>query len=142
MESSLRTLRIVRVFMLASVVMYAYIANRFGPVPRPNQPIVFYAISGLSVSIVVVVFAVRRVVILRQQAILAAQPEDRSALARWQRGYIMIYALCEAIALYGFVLRYIGFAFSQVVTFYLSGFFLMLFFSPKRQPSTMGTITP
>ena len=33
----------------------------------------------------------------------------------------MIYALSEAVALYGFVLRFTGFTFSEVVSFYAVG---------------------
>ena len=37
----------------------------------------------------------------------------------------------EAIALFGFVLRFSGFSFSQIAAFYLAGFVMILFFSPK-----------
>lgn len=138
MESSLKRLRMVQLFMLASIVLYAFIANQYGPAPRRTQGIIFYAIAALSISIVIIVFIVRRTVIARQSAILAAKPEDKTALARWRTGHIMIYALCEAVVLHGLVLRFLGFAFSQVVPFYLVGFVLMLSFTPKKPSSAIG----
>jgi hypothetical protein len=44
----------------------------------------------------------------------------------------MTYALSEAIAIFGLVLRLIGFSLSQVAYFYIAGFILLLFFGPRR----------
>lgn len=138
MEASLRLLRIVRIAMLASIMMYAYIANQFGPAPKPNQPVLFFIIAGLSVLMITSLFPIRRRIISRQEIVLAAHPEDVDALRRWRTGFLTIYCICEAVVLYGVVLRYIGFTFSQVIPFFLAGFGLMLFFSPKRPSSAIG----
>jgi hypothetical protein len=44
----------------------------------------------------------------------------------------MTYALSEAIAIFGLVLRLIGFSLSQVWSFYIAGIILLLFFGPRR----------
>jgi hypothetical protein len=46
-------------------------------------------------------------------------------------GQIMTFALSEAIALLGFVLRLVGFSLSQVAPFYLAGILLRPFFNPR-----------
>jgi hypothetical protein len=47
----------------------------------------------------------------------------------------MTYALSEAIAIFGLLLRFIGFSFSHVASFYVAGFILLLFFGPRRPVS-------
>jgi len=63
---------------------------------------------------------------------LATRPNDAATLSRWRAGHIMTYALSEAIAIFGLVLRIIGFSLSQVASFYIAGFILLLFFGPRR----------
>jgi F0F1-type ATP synthase membrane subunit c/vacuolar-type H+-ATPase subunit K len=40
--------------------------------------------------------------------------------------------MCETLALFGFVLRFMGFTLSEVAPFYVVGFALMLLFGPRR----------
>jgi len=47
-------------------------------------------------------------------------------------GSIPTYALSESIALFGLILRLIGFSLSQVWSFYIAAFILLLFFRPRR----------
>ena len=44
---------------------------------------------------------------------------------------MITYALCEAVALYGFILRIMGFSFRSVAPFYLASIILMIFFAPR-----------
>ncbi len=131
MNTSLRLLRIVWAALLVSIILYIAIGER---VARRSviDPVVFRAIAVVAVVTVAMIFIVRRVVVLRALAKLAGSPEDAPALLRWRGGYIATFALCEAVALYGFVLRMQGFTLSQVAPFYISGVVLMLYFGPRR----------
>jgi hypothetical protein len=42
------------------------------------------------------------------------------------------YTLCEALALLGLVLRFLGFSFQQSLPFYIASFVLLLFFGPRE----------
>jgi hypothetical protein len=68
----------------------------------------------------------------QSESMLAMRPGDALTLNRWRAGYIMTYALSEAIAMFGLVLRILGFSLSQVLSFYVAGFALLLFFGPRR----------
>jgi len=74
---------------------------------------------------------VRRTLVLQSAATLASRPNDAATLNRWRAGNIMTYALAESIALFGLVLRLIGFTLSQVWSFYIAAFILLLFFGPR-----------
>jgi F0F1-type ATP synthase membrane subunit c/vacuolar-type H+-ATPase subunit K len=79
---------------------------------------------------------VRRLFILRAEATLISEPENAEALTRWRTGHLAIYALSESVALFGLVLRILGFNLSEVMPFYLAGFALILLFGPRSASSS------
>jgi hypothetical protein len=132
MDSAVKAIRIVQIALLVSVVLYAIVGEKVGSIPKLNDPVVFYVLSLATVTIVGVILVVRRTLVIQSAASLAARPNDLATLNRWRAGHIMTYALSEAIAVFGFVLRLMGFSLSQVAYFYISGFILLLFFGPRR----------
>jgi len=135
MEPARKLLQTVRIALLVSVALYAFIGERLSPnvASAPDRNF-YFAITLVAITTLGMIFAVRRLFVLRSEAILAEQADDPAALKRWRTGYIITYALCETVALFGFVLRFVGFTLSQVAPFYLVGFALMLAFGP-RPPS-------
>jgi F0F1-type ATP synthase membrane subunit c/vacuolar-type H+-ATPase subunit K len=133
MEPQRKLLQTVRIALLVSIALYVFIGERIGrntqSTPDRN---VYFAITLFAITTVGMTFAVWRLFVLRSEVILADQPEDTAALKRWRTGYIITYTLCETVALFGFVLRFMGFTLSEVAPFYVVGFALMLLFSPRR----------
>ena len=135
MRGTLRTLRIVQWAMLVSILLYAVVGEAVGLQARAADPALQYVFSTVGVAIVGVIFVVRRTLVLRSAENLAAHPEDSLTLNHWRSGYIVTYALCEVLALFGLVLRFTGFKFEQSLPFYLGGFVLLLFFGPREPVS-------
>lgn len=139
MDATIKLLQTVRLAMLASLVLYLFIAEKLARKTAELPSFGFYfAITLVALTVAGMVFAVRRLFVLRSEPTLALQPEDRAALNRWRSGYIITFALSEAIALFGFVLRVVGFSLAQTAPFYLAGFVLMLFFRPRRPSNQIG----
>jgi hypothetical protein len=136
MEPARKILQIVRVLMLVSIVCYAIIGQRLGQSARPDRN-VYFAITLVAITTVGIIFAVRRLFVLRSEATLVSQPENAEALTSWRTGHLAIYALSESVALFGLVLRILGFNLSEVTPFYLAGFALILLFGP-RAPSSQN----
>jgi hypothetical protein len=136
MEPARRAVQIIRIALLVSILLYVLIGERMGPITAaaPNRNL-YFLLTLVALTTVGMIFAVWRLFVLRSEATLAAQPEDRAALKRWRSGYIISYSLCEVVALFGLLLRILGFALSEVAPFYLVGFVLILLFSPRRAPS-------
>lgn len=130
MEPARRIIQIVRMALLACIVLYAIIVKMLPATGTPNR-LVFKVITLISVVLVVTVFAFRRIMVQHAQNTLALQPEDRAALARWRIAYLVLYVLCEAIATYGVMLHFVGFDLTQVAPFFITGFVLILFYSPR-----------
>jgi hypothetical protein len=134
-EPAIKVVRAIQIAMLVSVALFVVVGEVVGSIPKLNNPTLFYALSLATITIVGVILVVRRTLVLQSAAALAARPNDVATLGRWRAGYMMTYALSESIALFGFVLRLLGFTLSQVWSFYIAGFILLLFFRPRRPVS-------
>ena len=131
MESAIKVVRSIQIALLGSVVLYVAVGEKIGSIQRLNNPVLFYLLSLVTITIVGVILVVRRTLVLQSAATLASRPNDAATLNRWRAGNIMTYALAESIALFGLVLRLIGFTLSQVWSFYIAAFILLLFFGPR-----------
>jgi hypothetical protein len=136
MEPARKVLQIVRILMLVSIVCFAFIGERQGQSAAPDRN-VYFAITLVAINTVGIIVAVRQLFVLRSEATLVSEPKNAVALNRWRTGYLAIYALSESVALFGLVLRILGFNLSEVTPFYLAGFALILLFAP-RQPSSQN----
>jgi len=138
MDASLKQLRILQIAMLAAIVLYVVIGEVVPHSVHPMNPVLFHALALLAASTVFVLFFLRRMTVRRAEPALAGPSIDNAVLSRWRAGVILTLALSEAIALYGFVLRMIGFSLSEVAPFYVAGFTLMLFLGPRKPSNELG----
>lgn len=134
MEASLKQLRIVHVALLLSIVLYGFVSAR-APARQMPAATVLHAIALLSVADVIAILVLRNKLLASAGKILSIQPEDGVALARWRATHILIWVLCEVIALYGFILRYLGLPMRQAMYFFAGGFLLIAFFAPRKPGS-------
>ena len=139
MQNVLRTLRAVQWSMLASILLYAGLGELVGPHAKGVDPTLSYIFSTLAVGIVGTIFVVRRTLVQSAAISLAAHPDDNLSLNHWKSGYIATYALCEALALFGLVLRFRGSQMEQSLLFYVGGFVLLFFFRASEPVSASTT---
>jgi hypothetical protein len=131
MESSLRVMRTVRMVMLIAAVLYVFIGERTPHTLRPTNLIFYYAITGVAIAMILLIFFFRRVTILRSERTLVQSEISVQSLYLWRLGHIATFALSGAVALVGFVLRFVGFSLSETAPFYLAGIVLLLIFNPR-----------
>ena len=124
--------------MLLSIGLYAFVAARYGPDAKAVSPIFTYSIAVLAASMIAAILLVRRTIVKPAETTLAGDSENVVVLNRWRIGYVATFALSEAVALYGVLLRFVGLEFQQVVPFFLAGFILMLYFGPRRPTNAIG----
>ena len=136
MIRALKTLRAVQWSMLASILLYGVVGEIAGPVARAVDPALSYLFTTLAVAVVGTIFVVRRTLVLRAAESLATHPDDDLSLSHWRTGYLATYALCEALALFGLVQRFLGCTLQQSLLYYLGGFVLIFFFRPRQPAST------
>jgi hypothetical protein len=135
MRGTVRTLRLVQLAMLASIALYGVLGEVAGSSARAANASLSYIFTTAGVAMVGVIFVVRRTLVFRSAERLAARPDDAVTLNHWKTGYIATYALCESLALFGLILRFLGCSFRQCLPFYIGGFVLLLFFGPRAPNS-------
>jgi hypothetical protein len=132
MKAAVRLVRQVQIALLVSIALYAAAGERLArTVTHDPANALFHALSLISISLVGATVVMRRTLVFPAEAALKERPDDSVALARWRAGYILLYALCEALGLFGFVLRALGFTLANVWGFYVGGFLLLLLYSPR-----------
>ena len=132
MRGTLRTLRVVQWTMLGSILLYAVVGEVLRHSARAIDASLSYVFTTAGVALVGVIFVVRRTLVLRSAENLVVHPDDSVTLNHWKSGYITTYALCEALALFGLILRFMGCSFQQSLPFYVGGFVLLSFFGPRE----------
>jgi F0F1-type ATP synthase membrane subunit c/vacuolar-type H+-ATPase subunit K len=138
MEDSLKFLRTVQLAMLVSIALYAFIAGFHGPTPKVLSVAFIYSIVALAACMAGAILLVHRIIVKPAESTLVGDADNTAALNRWRAGYIVTFALSEAVALYGIVLRFAGVEFRHVFQFFLASFVLMVFFGPRRPSNALG----
>jgi hypothetical protein len=135
MAQALKILRMVQWAMLSSILLFALVAELAKHPMRGIDPGLSYLFTTLGVAMVGVIFVVRRTWVLRAEESLATHPEDGISLNHWRTGYLATYGLCEALALFGVMQRFLGSSLQQSIPYYLGGLVLLFFFR-ARQPAS------
>jgi hypothetical protein len=132
MEPAIRFLRVVQCALLFSLIVVVSVPEFLQVRPAETPPrMAFYLIISLCVWMTVGMFFLRRKIVSKAERRMLVNPEDKAALNSWKAGHLIALACCEALALYGLVLRFLGFKLGQVVMFYLVGVGLMLYMTPR-----------
>jgi hypothetical protein len=134
-----RTLLIVWLAMLFSIVVYVVIGESSAHGSQRPQAVFFEAITTVSIVAVIARVILRRKLLGDATRLLAQDPNSAQGLRQWQAGHIVSFALSEAVALFGFVLRFMGFTLREVVPFYIAGFVLMILSAPTGSPEQDST---
>ena len=86
MSRVLKTLRAVQWSMLGSILLCVIVGEVLGPRARAVDSSLSYIFSTLAVGVVGVIFVIRRTLVLRAGASLAAHPDDLLSLNQWKTG--------------------------------------------------------
>ncbi|HXE90551.1 MAG TPA: hypothetical protein VNK82_06260 [Terriglobales bacterium] len=130
LEINLRQIRIIHLVMLLTIPLYFVTAEMLAPptardVRAIRQGIIVMALLFSGVAVVV-----RKRMLDSAVDILRLKPDDTPALVRWRAAHIVTFALCESVALFGLVLRFLGATTLEGAPFFAVAFVLMLVFRP------------
>jgi hypothetical protein len=131
MTQTLRSLRIIHVGLLVSMLLYLAMVERLSLPPAPRGQLLYHGLLAVAAVEILAVILVRRAMILGPARILSQTPDSSAVLVRWRTGYMLTYALSESVVVLGVLLRVLGFPLAQVWPFYVTGAVLLLFFRPR-----------
>ena len=139
MDSALTQLKVIWLVLLLAVGVDALLSLLLPVHAVAPAPIMFRAIGLLAACEVVLLFVFRRKYVLQNAEALSSGASNEPAMARWRTGHIVTWALSLSIAMYGIVLRFVGFEFKQVSIFFIAGAALMLLLAPRRPAERYGS---
>src|SRR5579864_3723804 len=139
-EIAVKALRTVQAALLASIFLYAFVAEKMmqRPTNAPSSSLVT-SITILAIAMIFTALVVRSRMVTPAQEKLRDQTDDVEALKRWRIGSLVSLVLVESVALYGFVLRFMGGTRTQSWPFYLAAILIMLVWTPRLDLVSPGS---
>ncbi len=133
MDANLRFVNIIRAALGASLAIFAFIGFGLNLMnPRDVSSTLIYVSVALSIWALSGGFRLRQRFVRKANEILRSHPDDVAAWKRWSAGNIIFYAMCESVALYGLMLRFMGATPAQTIPFFVVAIVGMLAFGPQR----------
>jgi hypothetical protein len=81
-NSARRMLNVIRFAFLIAIVLYFQLSRGLPAHAKPN-PVLLYALAAFACGEVLTIFILRWILVLRSEQLLAENPGDQKALARW-----------------------------------------------------------
>ncbi len=132
MNDKLQVLRLVHAALLLACVLYAGIGEFAGPKEPKDATLLLMVLGFLGVTDLGLAAFLRGRWVGAAEEALRRSPEDASALQRWMTGHFVVLALCEAVAIFGLVLRMLGGTLIQALPFYGASVLMILAWRPRR----------
>jgi len=134
LASSLRQMRIVHGIFAVAIVLYAYTAEQLtGKNGSGVQSEFLYGIITVAGLDGLIAYYFRRTKLLPALEKLRMNANDSEALKQWRFSTILSMCLALSIALYGFVLRFLGASRHVSWSFYVAALVLLLIWRPQLE---------
>ena len=118
--------------MLAAVALYFVLTTRLPASSHAAElETIEVAIAVVSLTCVSSAFYFNRKFVRKAEALMHENLDDGKVSKRWRAGYLAIYMLSLAVALYGLVLHFLGAPFPHVIPFFVVGAAMILWFRPR-----------
>jgi hypothetical protein len=131
LEASLRVVRLVHLVLLVSIPLYFVLPELLSPKGSGDLRLMRGLLSAMALLSAGFAVVFRKRVLEPAADSLRLRPEDAAALVRWRAAHIISFALCESVALFGLVLRFLGATTFEAAPFFAVAFVLMLAFRPS-----------
>jgi F0F1-type ATP synthase membrane subunit c/vacuolar-type H+-ATPase subunit K len=129
--TALRIARILHIAFLVAIATFVIVGEAAGPPePRDLGPI-YTILAALAVAMLIPAAIVRQKLVRSAEEHLRLRPEEMQLVGRWLAGNIVSFALCEAVAIYGLVLRLLGGTLPIAAPFYAAAAIFLFFFTPR-----------
>lgn len=134
-QETVKFARLMHKIFLGTIALYAYVGETIArseaePETLKLLRIVFFAVAVSNVALAMVF---RRRMVEQVEEVLARDAANSEALQRWRGGNVLTFVSCEAVALYGIVLRFLGAPLREAGAFYVVAAALLLIWAPRGE---------
>jgi len=145
MAGAPETARNVRILHLAFLAAPAVLFFAVATLPVTAKPQITFLpalLAVLALGEVGIATAFRAKLLRPAVAKLEQAPGDARALAQWQRGQLLSMAFATTVTLYGVVVRVMGFSWNIAAWFFVAGFLLLLWWTPRLVLPSSPNVRP
>ena len=135
-QSALLTTRAAQSVLLATIALYATLAERIAGSAEPSPLLSAWILCPVALGTVISTLIVRRRFLFLANEELSRDPHDAKGLGRWRMVTIMSMVLAMSIGLYGFMLRVTGTVRTIAWPFFLASVVLLLLWRPHLDGTT------
>jgi hypothetical protein len=135
-RQAFRSIRNLHLSFLALPFLLIAVLTRIQPSQQGQPSLMPMVLGVLAVSEIGIATVFRARLLPEAAEKLRTSPGDAQALGRWQQGNILSFTFATTIVLYGFVLRVLGFCWNIAAWFFVAGFLLLLWWTPRLENST------
>jgi len=133
-QQSLRNIRIVHfAFLSFPALLFFLIVTTIQVARKPEPAFLPEVLALLAVSEVGIATAFRNKLIRPALEKLRRSPQDAAALEQWGRGNVLSFVFATTVVLYGLIVRILGFSWNVAAWFFVAGFFLLLWWTPRLE---------
>src|SRR5215467_143966 len=136
MAGASETVRNVRLIHFAFLAVPAVLFFAIATLPIRTKPQITFlpvVLAVLALSEVGIATGFRAKLLRPAVARLEQAPGDARALMQWQRGQLLSTAFATTVVLYGVVVRVMGFSWNIAAWFFVAGFLLLLWWTPRLE---------
>ena len=119
------------VALFVAVLLYAAIGEKIGGAAAGDVRLLKQVLIVAGVATLGTAVVIRQRMVRPGEETLRLQPENLEALGRWRAGYLASLVLCEAVGIYGLVLRMLGGSFLEAAPFYGFALVLLVVWMPR-----------
>lgn len=133
MNPAIRTVRVMQVAFIVSVLLFMYVLRAVHPATHSVNPSVQWGIVFCAIASAMMGFIVQRIM-LRAPSQSSATTQDSTLLGPWFAGHVLRFATAESVALFGFALRMIGDSSPVVTALFAGSLLLLILWQPGEVP--------
>jgi Flp pilus assembly protein TadB len=129
----LRNIRIIHFAFLGIPALLFFLLSTLHFAAKAEPTFLPMVLAVLAVSEVGIATTFRGKLIRPAVEKLQRSPHDSAALEQWSRGNILSFVFALTVVLYGAVIRVMGFSWNIAAWFFVAGFFLLLWWTPRME---------
>jgi hypothetical protein len=132
-KQSLRNIRIIHFAFLTLPALLFFLLTTIRVASKAEPAFLPKVLALLAVSEVGIAMSFRSRLIRPAVEKLQRSPRDAAAMEQWRRGNILSFVFATTVVLYGLVVRILGFSRNIAAWFFVAGFFLLLWWTPRLE---------
>jgi hypothetical protein len=141
-QSALLTTRAVQSILLATIALYALVAERKTGHADLVPFLSAWSLSALALGTVITSLILRRRLLFLANEKLRRDPQDANGLGQWRKVTILSMVLAMSIGMYGFMLRMMGNARTVAWPFFFASVALLFLWRPHLDDGSSSRANP